>query len=257
MLHVSDLVFKYKLTSGECLPVLNGISFLAETGSYISIIGPSGCGKTTLLLCLSGLLEDAIGTIRLDGLSPIEARKQHNIGFVFQKPVFFEWLTILDNTTLSAKISGLDNFTEKAHYFLNKFRLNGFANVYPHELSGGMLSRVALARALAHEPQYLFLDEAFNHLDEALRDEINMDIQKIWLDQKITVIALTHSITEAVFMSDQVFVMSQKPSSNIRSYQIPFERPRKLFIRKEKPFFEIVEEIRQTLKSTHEENENK
>lgn len=251
MFSVSDLLFTYKLALRENLPVLKGVSFNAEEGCYISIIGPSGCGKTTLLLCLSGLLEDIKGTIALNGLSPIEARRQHKIGFVFQKPVFFEWLTILDNIALPSKISGLNDYTEQAHYFLKKFRLDGFANSYPHELSGGMLSRVALARALVHEPQYLFLDEAFNHLDEALKDEINLDIQEIWLSKKITVIAITHSISEAVFMSDRIFVMSQKPSSIICNYQIQFRRPRKLSIRNENPFLELVEEIRQSLKIAH------
>jgi NitT/TauT family transport system ATP-binding protein len=256
LIHVSDLSYAYNLSSGEELPILEDISFNAERGSYTSIIGPSGCGKTTLLLCLSGLLESKEGTVNLGNLFPVEALRQHQIGFVFQRPVFFEWMNILKNIALPAKIAGVPDPFRQAHHFLEMFHLDRFANAYPHELSGGMLSRVAIARALVHTPRYLFLDEAFNYLDEVLRDEINMDIQEIWLRNKMSVIAITHSITEAVFMSDYILVMSQRPSSIIFCCQVPFERPRKLSIRSTNQFIEIAEKIRQALLSSHKEMNN-
>ncbi|MEN3333030.1 MAG: NitT/TauT family transport system ATP-binding protein [Blastocatellia bacterium] len=248
MLLVSGLSFKYKLASSEDLSVLQNISFEVESERYTSIIGPSGCGKTTLLLCLAGLVDVKRGSIILNGISPDKARQQHKFGFVFQKPVFFEWMTVLDNVTLPAKISGLTNITDQAYKFLKRFGIEKFAKSYPHELSGGMLSRAALVRALIHEPQYLFLDEAFNYLDEALREEINIDIQNIWLDKNMSVVSITHSIEEAVFMSDYIMMMTPKPSSVIKSYQVPFQRPREPSIRHDSHFIELVDEIRHTLK---------
>ncbi len=247
----SQLSYAYKLTTGESLAVLQDISLTVERGSFTSIVGPSGCGKTTLLLCISGLLAPTKGSVALDGLSPTIAREQHKIGYVFQKPVFFEWLSILENTLLPAKVAGVANGVDRARLLLDRFGLGGFAERYPHELSGGMLSRAALARALVHDPEYVFLDEAFNHLDEALREQINEMLQEIWLDRKMTVFAITHSISEAVFLADQVLVMSQKPSFVQLHRNIPFERPRPRSLLRDQRYLELVDEIRDALKATH------
>jgi NitT/TauT family transport system ATP-binding protein len=248
MLRVVDLSVSYMLnTSIATTRVIEGMSFEIPKGGYCSVVGPSGCGKTTLLLCIAGLVQPAGGKIELDGMSAAKVREGHRIGLVFQKPVFFEWKTVLANVALAAEISGKEGANNQASRYLKEFHSDGFASAFPHELSGGMLSRAALARAFVHEPDYLLLDEAFNHLDEALRDTINLDIQSLWLNRKPTVVAVTHSISEAILMSDCVLVMSRKPSRILRSFDVPFERPRLTSLRADPRFTALAEEIRATL----------
>jgi len=257
MLRVIDLSVSYTLsTSAIPLEVIERISFEVPKGDYYSIIGPSGCGKTTLLLCVAGLVSATGGSVELDGLSPGEMRQNHRIGLVFQKPVFFEWKSVLENVALAAEISGKDDALEQAGRYLVDFDLDGFASAFPHELSGGMLSRAALARALVHEPEYLLLDEAFNHLDEAMRDTINLDIQKLWMLRRPTVVAVTHSVSEAVLMSDRILVLSKIPATIIGAFNVPFERPRPLSVRGDQRFGALVDEVRSALASAYRDSDD-
>jgi NitT/TauT family transport system ATP-binding protein len=240
------LSYSYYLSSRRELPVLRDICLEMEQGSFNSIIGPSGCGKTTLLLCLAGLLPVSAPSIKLGEFPPHRARQEHKIGYVSQKPVFFEWLTMLENTLLPARISGIPA-PRQADDLLTRFGLSGFNDRYPHELSGGMLSRAALARSLVHEPRFLLLDEAFNHLDEALREEINGMIQEIWLENRMTVVAITHSISEAVFLSDRIFLLSKKPSSVKMVCDVTFPRPRSRRLMRDAEFLAVADRIRDAL----------
>ena len=240
------LSYRYVLPRNQELPVLEDVCLSATGGSFNSIIGPSGCGKTTLLLCLAGLLPVPRMSVALNGFPPDRTRREHKIGYVSQKPVFFEWLTILQNALLPTEISGIPHGTQAVE-LLDRFGLSEFVERYPHELSGGMLSRAALARSLVHEPSFLFLDEAFNHLDEALREEINGMIQAIWLEKQMTVIAVTHSISEAVFLSDRIFLLSRKPSSVRQTYDVPFARPRSRSLMRDAEFTALVDQIRGAL----------
>ena len=254
MLSIQDLSVSYMLsTSVDPLKVIDAISLEVPKGSYCSIVGPSGCGKTTLLLCVAGLVQPSAGRIELDGLSPIAMRDRHRIGLVFQKPIFFEWKSVLGNVALAAELAGTSSPLEEASRHLTALHLDGFASAFPHELSGGMLSRAALARALVHDPEYLLLDEAFNHLDEALRDIINLDIQRLWMNRKQTVVAVTHSVSEAILMSDRIFVMSHKPSRILQSFDVPFDRPRHPSLRADHSFTALAEQVRVGLRDVYGE----
>lgn len=251
-LKADNLCLSYDMSgSSNRLHVLEDISLDVPKGAYYSIIGPSGCGKTTILQCLAGLIPATAGAVSLESESPVTVRDNHRVGFVFQKPLFFEWMSIQANVALAATISGKNDAAGRASRYLEVFHLDGFAKSFPHELSGGMLARAALARALVHEPDYLFLDEAFNHLDEALRDEINLDIQSMWLKHTPTVVAVTHSIAEAVLMSDRILVFSKRPARIQSAFDVPFNRPRSLALRRETQFVALVEEIRRALSDVY------
>lgn len=251
MIEIENLCFSYTNTHGKDLKVFDNLSLKVETESYATIVGPSGCGKSTLLFIISGLIENFEGSVYVDDLHPQFARKNHILGYVFQKPVFFEWLSIKENVLVPNSIQG-ENKPSEAEFYLNKFRLSGFEDNYPHELSGGMLSRVSLARALVSEPKFLLLDEAFNNLDESLREEINDDIQRIWMEKKNTVLAVTHNIDEAVYMSDKVFLLTQKPAKVAKCYDIPFSRPRNSnSLRTNESFIKIVNDIRKDLQNLY------
>lgn len=257
MLRIQNLSVSYMLsTSADPLKVLDGVCVEVQKGGYCSIVGPSGCGKTTLLLCLAGLIQPTAGSVELGGHSPATVRDRHKIGLVFQKPVFFEWRSVLENVALAAELAGKRSPMQQASHYLSAFHLNGFASAFPHELSGGMLSRAALARALVHDPDYLLLDEAFNHLDEALRDTINLDIQTLWMNRKPTVVAVTHSISEAILMSDRILVLSRKPARILQAFDVPFDRPRHPSLRTDQRFTTLAEQIRTCLRVAYGESDD-
>ncbi len=257
MLSVRELSVSYA-TAGQVasLHVLDNISFNVAPGEHCTIVGPSGCGKTTLLLVLAGLLDPSLanGVVEMDGRAASTVRGDHKIGFVFQRPTFFEWLTIRKNVALPLRISGhlpADDCDERAHEFLTRFGLESYEAAYPHQLSGGMLSRVALARALVHEPKYLILDEAFNHLDEVMRYSINADLERTRLKIGATAVGVTHDLEEAVLTSDVVVVLSHKPARVTHSVRVPLPRPRTQQLRDAPVFREAVGELRDALLATY------
>jgi NitT/TauT family transport system ATP-binding protein len=245
---VENLSLSYRMTSGRSLSVLNGISFELPRASFTSIIGASGCGKTTLLQCLAGLLRPTEGVVTLGGYQPEETRAAHKIAFVFQKPVFFDWLNILDNVTLPARLAWLDSHLDRARYFLRVFGLESYLSAYPHELSGGMLSRAALARALTSNPQYLFLDEPFGNLDEITREELYDSLQSTLSGADITVVSVTHGISEAVLLSDIILVFTGGIHRQIRALDIPYPRPRMRSLRSSREFYELTDLVRTGLR---------
>lgn len=236
---------------GERPPrVLRDISIEIPDGEFTAIVGPSGCGKSTLLRITAGLLEPTEGTVSIHGKTPDQARRDVEFGFVFQSPVLFPWLRALENVLLPDRILGARNpshgsdLESQARRLLGEVGLAGFEEHYPGHMSGGMRQRVALARALIYQPSTLLMDEPFGALDEFTRDRLNLQLLDLWSHSKATVLFVTHSIQEAVYLADRVVVLGAHPG-RIRTIEpVPFGRPRPLSIRYEPEFAHLVGSLR-------------
>jgi NitT/TauT family transport system ATP-binding protein len=207
---------------------LERISFAIDEGEFVAVVGPSGCGKSTLLKILAGLLAPTDGNASLRG-TPI-AGPRRDIGVVFQAPVLFPWRTVLDNVLLPIDVQGLgrERYLASAMDLLALVGLREFERRYPWELSGGMQQRVAITRALIHDPAMLLMDEPFGALDAMTREHMNLELQRIWLEKKKTVFFITHSIPEAVFLADRVLVMTPRPGRIVDDLRVKLARPRSL-----------------------------
>ena len=223
---------------------LDGVSLDIHTGEFVSIVGPSGCGKSTLIMLLAGLVRPSSGAIEVDGQTI--AGPQTNLGIVFQNPVLLAWRSALDNVLLQIEMRGLNTrgYRDRALALLASVGLDGFEQRLPHELSGGMRQRVAVCRALIHDPPLLLMDEPFGALDALTRDQISLDIQGLCSRDSKTVIFITHSIEEAVFLSDRVVVMTPRPGRIDDIISIDLPRPRSLAVREERRFVEYTHAIR-------------
>ena len=223
---------------------LERISFTIDEGEFVAVVGPSGCGKSTLLKILAGLLAPSGGTASLRG-TPI-AGPRRDIGVVFQSPVLFPWRTVLDNVLLPIDVQGLgrDRHLAQAMDLLSLVGLRDFERRYPWELSGGMQQRVAITRALVHDPAMLLMDEPFGALDAMTREHMNLELQRIWLEKKKTVFFITHSIPEAVFLADRVLVMTPRPGRIVDDLRIKLARPRSLDVMATPEFGEYTRHIR-------------
>ena len=216
-------------------------------GEFLSIVGPSGCGKSTLLKILAGLMPASEGAALLNA-SPIEGPRK-DIGVVFQSPVLFPWRSVLGNVLLPADVQhlGRARMTARALDLLALVGLTGFEHRYPWELSGGMQQRVALVRALIHDPALLLMDEPFGALDALTREAMNVELQRIWLDRRKTVVFITHSTTEAVFLADRVAVMTARPGKIGDLFAIDLPRPRPLDVMTTEKFGGYVRRVRAAL----------
>ncbi|HYE22506.1 MAG TPA: ABC transporter ATP-binding protein [Verrucomicrobiae bacterium] len=232
------------------LRVINDISLDIKEGEFVSIIGPSGSGKTTLLKMLGGLLSPSKGSIAIKGGSLDLAVKRRDFGFVFQNPVLLPWRTVLQNIQLPLEIIGKKAPVNKSKKFLEIFGLEGFGDYYPAALSGGMKQRVAIARALVFNPDILLMDEPFGALDELIRERLNLELLKIWEQTGKTIIFITHSISEAVFLSNRVVVLSERPASivNVREIDLPYPRTTK--IKQSSEYFKHITWLREQLKES-------
>jgi NitT/TauT family transport system ATP-binding protein len=223
---------------------LKDVSLTIGAAEFVSLLGPSGCGKSTLLRCVGGLERPTVGTIALDGRT-VEAPPD-DMGVVFQRDVLLDWLTVIRNILLPARIRRLplDEWRPKAEHLLELIGLEGFAHRFPWELSGGMRQRVAICRALLLDPSLLLMDEPFGALDAMTRDELNLELQRLWLADAKTVLFVTHSIPEAVFLSDRVVVMSRSPGRLVDTVTVDLPRPRELAVRETPEFSRYVSHIR-------------
>jgi NitT/TauT family transport system ATP-binding protein len=224
---VRSLAKSYGAQSGA-VQALAAIDFEIGEGEFVAIVGPSGCGKTTLLKILAGLMPASEGKALLRGTQILGPRR--DIGMVFQAPVLFPWRTVLDNVLLPADVQRLDRqrLRTVGRDLLRLVGLAGFERRYPWELSGGMQQRVAIVRALIHDPAMLLMDEPFGALDAMTREQMNLELQRIWLERRKTVVFITHSIPEAVFLADRVFVMTPRPGRIAEAITIDLPRPRSL-----------------------------
>ncbi|MBI4494258.1 MAG: ABC transporter ATP-binding protein [Chloroflexi bacterium] len=245
-LHDIGMVFASRQGS---VHALDEVSFGAEAGEFLCIVGPSGCGKTTLLKILAGLLFASTGTVQVNGESvrgPIS-----NVGMVFQSPVLMPWRTVLDNIMLQVEVRNLDRgkYRQVALGLLQLVGLAGFERKYPYQLSGGMQQRVSICRALIHDPALLLMDEPFGAIDALTREQMNLELQRIWLDHKKTVVFVTHSIPEAVFLADRVLVMSARPGRLLKVFDVELPRPRTLETMAEPRFSRMVTHIRREMQA--------
>ncbi|MBC5767726.1 ABC transporter ATP-binding protein [Ramlibacter sp. GTP1] len=229
---------------------LKGIDCTIERGSFVSIVGPSGCGKSTLLRILAGLLDASHGSVTLDG-QPVNGTRR-DVGFVFQSSILLPWRTILQNVMLPAEVLGLDlkAARERAMQLLHMVRLDGFEDKLPRQLSGGMQQRASIARALLHDPKILLMDEPFGALDALTRERMNLELQRIWSESGKTVILITHSIPEAIFLGDKVLVMTPRPGTIERELRVDLPRPRTMHSMAEPEFGRIADEIRDLFSHT-------
>ena len=224
---------------------LRGIDMQIHEGEFLSVVGPSGCGKSTMLKCVGGLEPVTSGVVRISG-QPVNGPPE-NLGIVFQRDVLLDWRTVMDNVLISIEFGAGNkrDFTDRADDLLKLFGLDGFQNRYPWELSGGMRQRVAIARALLNDPSFLLMDEPFGALDALTRDELNIELQRIWNETKKTVMFITHSIAEAVFLADRVAVMKKDPGEIVEILEIDIPRPRRLAIRETPEFSVYAQRIRE------------
>ncbi|MER3482626.1 MAG: sulfonate ABC transporter ATP-binding protein [Meiothermus sp.] len=224
-----------------------------QSGEFISLIGPSGCGKTTLLRLLADLIQPTSGTIRIGGKTPEEARKSRSYGYVFQAPTLMEWRTVLQNVMLPLEVMNFSAPERKsrAEKMLELVGLEKFAKNYPWQLSGGMQQRVSIARALAFDPQLLFMDEPFGALDEITRENLNLELLRLWRETGKTIIFVTHSIPEAVFLSTRIVVMTPRPGKIETVIPVDLPQPRDFETRETPQFFEIATQVREALRKGH------
>ncbi|MCW0180613.1 MAG: ABC transporter ATP-binding protein [Zavarzinia sp.] len=232
---------------------LSEIDLTIRRGEFVSFIGPSGCGKTTLLRVIADLEKSTGGSIAINGLSPEDARLQRAYGYVFQAPALYPWRNIERNVTLPLEIMGMPRAERqaRARKYLDLVNLGGFERKFPWQLSGGMQQRASIARALSFEPDLLLMDEPFGALDEIVRDHLNEQLLRLWDKTEKTVVFVTHSIPEAVFLSSKIVVMSPRPGRIIDVIETDFPRDRSLDIRETPEFLKIAHRVREGLRAGH------
>ena len=228
---------------------LQDIDLQIEQGEFISLIGPSGCGKSTLLRVIGDLIEPSSGAVTVNGKTARQARRDHDYGIVFQDSVLYNWRTVAKNVALPLELAGWDRErrSKRVEEMLDLVELRGFGDHHPWQLSGGMQQRVSIARALSFEPALLLMDEPFGALDEMTRERLNAELLQIWEASGSTVVFVTHSIAEAVFLSTRVIVMSPRPGRISKMISVDLPQPRTAATREEPRFFELATEVREAL----------
>jgi NitT/TauT family transport system ATP-binding protein len=241
-LSITNLSKVYATRDGA-VRALDQVSLSARRGEFLSILGPSGCGKSTLMMIVAGLLPASSGVVMVES-KPVN-KPRTNVGIVFQSPVLLEWRTALANIMLQAEARKLDrkDAEQRACELLRAVGLAGFEKRYPHELSGGMRQRVSICRALVHNPPHLMMDEPFGALDALTRDQLVLDIQQIWNELRTTVLFITHSVPEAVFLSDRIIVMTPRPGRIDCIIDVDLPRPRTLAMRESRRFSDYSRQI--------------
>ena len=246
-IRISDLTMRYRTVSGDSVLALDRVSLSILPKEFLCVVGTSGCGKTTLLRIIAGLVRHTAGRVQLRDR---EIRgPSADVGIVFQGPVLLAWKTVLENVMIPAVVLGLDRdvHRRRALALLELVGLSGFEDKYPRELSGGMQQRASIARALVHQPSLLLMDEPFGALDAMTRETMNLELQRIAKDAKITVLFITHSIQEAVFLGDRVVVMTPRPGRIAETLTIDLPRPRELDAMSTPAFGAYVRAVRQRL----------
>ncbi len=247
--HVS-LVFD---AGGQRTVALSDVSLQVARGSFVSLIGPSGCGKTTLLRAIADLEQPTSGRLSVSGMTPFEARRARSYGYVFQAPALFPWRTVERNVRLPLEVMGLPRAEQAARVkkYLDLVGLSEFRRRFPWQLSGGMQQRVSIARALSFEPSLLLMDEPFGALDEITRDGLNLHLHKLWRRTGMTVVFVTHSIPEAVYLSSRIVVMSPRPGRVTELIDVDLGTDRPLDVRDTPGFLRVAQRVREALREGH------
>ncbi|HML06987.1 MAG TPA: ABC transporter ATP-binding protein [Xanthobacteraceae bacterium] len=236
---------------------LSNVDLQIGEGEFVSFIGPSGCGKTTLLRVIADLERPTAGTILVNGITPEDARLQRHYGYIFQAPALYPWRTVERNVALPLEIMGFgtEERRKRVERYLKLVNLSGFERKFPWQLSGGMQQRASIARALSFDPELLLMDEPFGALDEIVRDHLNEQLLRLWDQTGKTVLFVTHSIPEAVFLSTKIVVMSPRPGRIIDIVSCDFPRERTLEIRETAEFMKVAQRVRSGLRSGHSYDE--
>src|SRR5262245_43425659 len=250
LVRVAGLQKIYKTRDGNQIHALKDIDLEIRAGEFISIVGPSGCGKTTLLKILAGILQRTSGEVTMGGRSLSGPSRE--LGVVFQAPVLLPWRTVLANVMVPAQVQRRNRaeFEARARALIAMAGLAGFEHKYPNELSGGMQQRVGICRALVHDPSCLLMDEPFGALDAMTREAMNEELQRIWRESRKTILLVTHSIPEAVYLADRVVVMTPRPGRIVDVIDVDLPRPRTLGMQNTPEFGRFVASIRRHFSST-------
>ena len=250
VIEAKDLSLTFKTADGPVYALTN-VDLAVNEGDFVSFIGPSGCGKTTLLRVIADLEQATSGSISVNGMTPQQARLARSYGYVFQAPGLLPWRTVERNVGLPLEIMGLSDAAARIQRNLDLVNLGGFEKKFPWQLSGGMQQRVSIARALAFDPKLLLMDEPFGALDEIVRDKLNQQLLELWDRTQKTVVFVTHSIPEAVFLSSKIVVMSPRPGRIIDVIESNFPRDRTLDIRETPAFLKVAQRVREGLRQGH------
>ena len=243
---IENLNMVYETDKGDKVTALTDVNLEIESGSFVSLLGPSGCGKTTLLRIIADLITPTSGSVSVGGMRPTQARMARKLGMVFQSAVLYDWRSVLKNVEMPLEIMHLPKGErrDRAEHMLEMVGLKDFAHRYPYELSGGMQQRVSIARALAVNPGILLMDEPFSALDEFTREKLHDDLLGIWKENKMTIVFVTHNISESVYLSDKVVVMSPHPGRVSAVLDIDLTRPRCAQMRETEEYYDYIAEIR-------------
>ena len=253
---VRDVSLTFDTGDGK-VNALSHVDLQIAAGEFVSFIGPSGCGKTTLLRLIADLEQPTDGTLLVNGVTAGGARLERAYGYVFQAPALYPWRTIEKNVMLPLEVMGFsdDERKERAKRYLALVNLSGFERKFPWQLSGGMQQRASIARALSFDPALLLMDEPFGALDEIVRDHLNEQLLRLWDKTNKTVVFVTHSIPEAVFLSSKIVVMSPRPGRIIDIIDCDFPRDRTLEVRETPEFIKIAQRVREGLRAGHSYDE--
>ena len=244
MIELASITKTYRSRQGDPIHAIKDVSLAIKEKEFVSLVGPSGCGKSTLLKLVAGLVGPTRGVVRIRGT---EVREPFpDVGIVFQSAVLLPWRTVLDNVMFSIEMLGLrlDSYRDRARSLIELAGLAGFERKYPWELSGGMQQRVAICRALVHDPSLLLMDEPFGALDAMTREEMGFELLRIWEERRKTIVFVTHSIAEAVSLGDRVVVMSSRPGHIERVITVKLPRPRTMAMESTPEFRDHADEIR-------------
>ncbi len=252
LIEVADVTKVFRVGNAEAV-ALDGAHLDIFEGEFVSLIGPSGCGKTTLMRLIADLVEPTSGAISVAGKTPKQAREDREYGYVFQAPVLYDWRSVLANVMLPLEIMGYSRSERRARAeeMLRLVGLENFHRQYPWQLSGGMQQRVSIARALAFDPKLLLMDEPFGALDEITRESLNFELLRLWRQTGKTVVFVTHSIPEAVFLSTKIVVMSARPGRIVEVIDVDLPQPRSIETRESALFFELTTRVREALRGNY------
>lgn len=248
-IRVENLQKVYKDSKNSIIHAIDDISFSVNQGEFVSVLGPSGCGKSTLMMIIAGLRSKTAGTVEVFGKS-VDG-PETNLGIVFQQDVLVDWRTNLENVLLQTDIRKVkrSECRDRAIELFAEVGLKGFEDKRPRELSGGMRQRVAICRALIHDPQLLLMDEPFGALDALTREDMTMRLQILWMHSRKSILFITHSISEAVFLSDRIIVMTPRPGRVEQVFEVKIERPRQFESMSSAAFASTVKEIREIFRA--------
>ncbi|MGH9705374.1 MAG: ABC transporter ATP-binding protein [Candidatus Acidiferrales bacterium] len=227
---------------GVIVEAVRCMNLSVAAGEFLAIVGPSGCGKSTLLHLLAGLEQPSSGTVRIDGEAPEELVRRHRLGIAFQDSALLPWLSVQANLGLPFKLAGIPVNRERVQDLIELIGLQGFEHARPSQLSGGMRQRAAIARSLCLDPDVLLLDEPFGSLDAVTRRRLNIELERIWRNRPVTTLLVTHSVEEALFLSDRTIVM-ESPGAVAQVVQIPFPRPRTPDLLRREEFHRLTDQV--------------